>query len=145
MGEFILIMMDNQSTEVCFYSYNSRGIGANKVQFINDLLSLPSKPSVFCLQEHFLLRNNLYKLSKSFPDYAVIPKPAYKNFSSQNSGRPMGGLATIVPKDWRKYVTVLESLSWRLQPLKFKINEESVLLVNSYFPTDPKTITLENV
>ena len=90
--------MDSQTNEICFYSFNTRGHSSTKLQYINDLLSLPSKAkSFFSIQEHFLLRNNLYKLSNTFQDYAVIAKPAFKDFKSNNSvnGRPMGGLATI--------------------------------------------------
>ena len=34
-----------------------------------------------------------HKLSKAFKNYAVLAKPAYKNFNVQDKGRPEGGLA----------------------------------------------------
>ena len=125
--------------EICCYSYNCRGIGSNKIQFINDLLDISSNNMpVLCLQEHFLLRNNVYKLCKGLKNYTVLPKPAHKDFQSLDYGRPKGGLATVIPTSLRKYVTVLNCQSWRLQPLKFCIGGESILLINSYFPTDER-------
>ena len=109
--------MDKKESKLCIYSYNSRGIGSNRSEFINDLLSLPIKHiPIFCIQEHFVLRGNLYKLSQVFHNYTVLPKPAIKNFDIQDSGRPMGGLATIIPREFRRFVTVLSCQSWRLQP-----------------------------
>ena len=138
--------MGDQSTDVCFYSQNVRGTGSNKLQFIRDILSLSSrKIQIFCIQKHFLLRNNLYKLSNAFDGYAVISKPAFKDFHSVNSGRPMGGLATILPKNLRKFITLVNCNSWRLKPFTLKLGNETILIINTYFPTDPRTVTNGNV
>ena len=38
-----------------------------KFYFVSDILEVPSVHTpVFCIQEHFLLQNNIYKLSKVF-------------------------------------------------------------------------------
>ena len=138
--------MESTTSHICLYSYNTRGVGGNKLEFINDILEIPQKNiPIICLQEHFLLRNNLYKLSKAFKNYAVLAKPAYKNFNIQDNGRPKGGLATIIPKGWRKHLTILNSQSWRIQPLLLKLKRKSILIINSYFPTDPRTVNSENV
>ena len=138
--------MDNTTSHICIYSYNSRGSNENKLEFIKDIIEIPQRNiPIFCLQEHFLLRNNVYKLSKAFKNYAVLAKPAYKNFKVQDKGRPMGGLATIIPKGWRKNTTILKSQSWRIQPLLIKVNMKSFLVLNSYFPTDPRTMGGENI
>ena len=101
---------------------------------------LPSnRINIFSIQEHFLLRNNLYKLSNAFEDYAVIDKPAYKNFYSANSGRPMGGLVTSMPKRCRKFVELVNCNSWRLQPFLLKLQKETIMVINTYFPTDSKS------
>ena len=101
---------------------------------------LPSnRINIFSIQEHFLLRNNLYKLSNAFEDYAVIDKPAYKNFYSANPGRLMGGLATIMPKKCRKFVELVNCNSWRLQPFLLKLQKETIMVINTYFPTDSKS------
>ena len=123
--------MDSTNQTICLYSYNSRGSNSEKLDFINDVLDIPTNHlTIFCLQEHFLLRNNLYKLSQKFSKYSVLARPAYKNFQVQDKGRPMGGLAMIIPKNIRKHTTILTSLSWRIQPVVIKVgNKKSI-----YFP-----------
>ena len=75
--------MDCGIKEISLFSYNSRGIGSNKIQFINDLLEISSKNMpILCIQEHFLLRNNVYKLIKGLDKYTVLPKAAHKNCHS---------------------------------------------------------------
>ena len=98
-----------------------------------------------CLQEHFLLRNNLGKLSKYFNKYSVLAKPTFKDFSNQTRGRPKGGLAVIIPKQFRKFIKIIECDSWRIQPLILTIKDMKLLLINVYFPTDPKNIHGENL
>jgi exonuclease III len=138
--------MENTISHICIYSYNTRGSSETKLKFIKDMIEIPQRNSpIFCIQEHFLLRNNVYKLSKAFKNYAVLVKPAYKNFNVQDMGRPMGGLATIIPKGWRKNTTILSSQSWRIQPLLIKLKKKSILVINSYFPTDPRTVGGENI
>ena len=126
--------MEDNHSQICFYSYNTRGHGANKLQFINDIVKLPSRrDNIFSIQVHFLLRNNLYKLTNAFEDFAVIAKPAFKNFHSSSSGRPMGGLATILPKKYRKLVELIHCSSWRLQPFLLKLQNETIMIINTYF------------
>ena len=138
--------MDNTNQTICLYSYNSRGSSDEKLDFIKDILEIPSVHTpIFCIQEHFLLRNNIYKLSKAFGNYSVLAKPAYKNFQVQDSGRPMGGLATIIPKYLRKHTTVLSNQSWRIQPLTINLQRKTYLIINTYFPTDPRRVGGENV
>ena len=91
---------------------------------------------IYCIQEHFLLRANLYKLSQAFSKFTVLPKPAHKSFLHQDSGRPMGGLAIIIPREFRKYATIVDSKSWRLQPVLLQLGMESILVTNNYFPTE---------
>ena len=80
-----------------------------KLKYIQDMISLcGNKLPIFCIQEHFLLRNNVKKLSKYFKQYSVVAQPATKDFNVQNRGRPMGGLAMIVPKKLRKSIKILK-------------------------------------
>ena len=136
---------------MCIYSHNTRGSSESKLKLIKDIIEIPQRNiPVFCIQEHFLLRNNIYKLSNAFKNFSVLAKPAYKNFDIQDKGRLMGGLATIIPKGWRKHTTILNSQSWRIQPLLIKFKRKSCLIINSYFPTDTRTVNgeineLENV
>ena len=136
--------MDSTNKDICFYSYNSRGSSNEKLSYVRNLIDLcGTNLPIFCVQEHFLLRNNIYKLSKFFTNSAVLAKPAYKNFQIQNSGRPSGGLATIIPKYLRKNIKVIECDSWRLQPFVMTIKKHKYLVINSYFPTDSRNINAE--
>ena len=59
------IKMENKF-DVCIYSYNSHESSEEKLNFIQDIISLPLKRiSIMFIQEHFLLRSNCYNLSKS--------------------------------------------------------------------------------
>ena len=94
---------------------------------------------IFCVQEHFLLRNNLRKLSNYFKQSSVLAQPASKDFNVQNRGRPKGGLAIIVPKKLRKSIRIIKTNLWRIQPIIVEIGAEKLLVINCYFPTDKRT------
>ena len=124
-------------SKLCLYSYNSRGSNDSKLDYIKSILSLcGNNVPIFCMQEHFLLKNNLRKLSAYFNDFAVLSKPAIKDFNIQCKGRPKGGLATIVPKYLRKSIELISTNVWRIQPMIIKSNNSRLLLINCYFPTD---------
>ena len=97
------------------------------------------KIPILCIQEHFLLRNSLRKLTSFFKQSSVLAKPAYKGIE-QMQGRAKGGLAMIVPKNMRKNAKIIKCESWRLQPIIFNLQNKKYLIVNVYFPTDNKTL-----
>ena len=132
--------MDSQNKkDMCIYSYNSRGSSHEKLDLINDLLDMSiNQLPIFCIQEHFLLRNNLYKINQHFKRSSVLSVPAYKDFNIQDKGRPRGGLAIIVPKEIRKYVKIIKCDSWRIQPVMLEMNDVRYLIINTYFPTDSR-------
>ena len=132
--------MDRKVNQICFYSYNIIGSSEIKLKYVEDIINLcGNKLPIFGLQEHFLLRSNLKKLSKNFSESSVLAKPAFKNFMVQDRGRPKGGLAIIIPKFLRKHIKVIESDSWRIQPIVLEFQERKYLIINSYFPTDQRT------
>ena len=137
-----MLIMDNTANQkLCIYSYNSRGSSQEKLQFIQNLISLSgAKTPIFCVQEHFLLRSSLRKLSSYFTESSVIAKPGYKDFNVQVKGRAKGGLAIIVPKSIRKSIKIIPCESWRIQPILVNIKKRKYLIINVYLPTDPKTI-----
>ena len=119
----------------------------NKLNFINDVMTCCSgnRIPIFCIQEHFLYRSNLYKIAKNLNNFSVLAKSAHKDFKNQDKGRPCGGLATVIPKNFRKYVSIVNCQSWRLQPLLISLKNMKYLVINSYFPTDPKNLNGNNV
>ena len=73
MGKTLNKIIMDSTTKFCFYSYNSRGSSEVKLKFIEDILKLSgNKVQIFGLQEHFLLRSNLKKLSKHFSNFSVL-------------------------------------------------------------------------
>ena len=79
-------------------SYNSRGFSQPKIDYCKYLISVGvagNKLPIMCLQEHFLLKGNIFKLDQAFPECHVIPKPALKE--TLDRGRAKNGMAIILP------------------------------------------------
>ena len=64
--------------------------------------------------------------------------PALKNNIQVSRGRGKGGLATMWDKSLTKYVSKTPTQSFRLQGTKFAFPGGSLLLLNTYFPCDPR-------
>ena len=101
---------------------------------------------ILCIQEHFLLdskdkkHSNTNKLRNSFgTDHDMFITPAHKAASQVTRGRRKGGLVTMWKKGLTKYVSKVHCLNFRIQATKFKLPAGPVLVVNSYFPCDPRT------
>ena len=65
--------------------------------------------------------------------------PAYKDYSQVCKGRGSGGLATMWNKNLTKYVSKVKCSNHRIQATKFSLPSGPLLVVNSYFPGDPRT------
>ena len=105
--------MDNATKVI---SWNSRGFGENKSIFISD--NTDKTNTIVCVQEHFILRKNAYKVLNAFSDMHVFFKPAVKN--NLDKGRPRGGLSIAIPTSIKKYVQDISPTNWRLQVLRFE-------------------------
>ena len=58
-------------------TYNIRGLSANNVKMVNDLIDEYGEDKmVIGLQEHFQLKKNLRKINNSFQNMAIIAKEA---------------------------------------------------------------------
>ena len=64
--------------------------------------------------------------------------PAHKNTSQVSKGRGKGGLATLWDRSLTKYVSKVPTESFQLQGTKFSFPSGSFLLLNTYFPCDPR-------
>ena len=128
--------MDNQ---VCFISYNSRGFGSLKNNLVRHLVSrevVGNKIPIICNQENFVLRENSYKLNKALPGFQVLVNPAVKN--DLGLGRPRNGMFIAFPNNIKSSVTDVSPGHWRLQAVIVKFRTCRTLLINSYFPVDPR-------
>ena len=131
------------SPTLCIVSYNSTGFGAAAQNYIETLLLFSN---ILCLQEHFLLDSqdkkysNTNKIrSKYSKTHDVFIVPAYKDYSQVSKGRGSGGLATLWNKNLTKYVSKVKCTNYRIQATKFSLPDGPLLVINSYFPGDPRT------
>ena len=128
-----------RSNKVCFISYNSRGFSSFKSEFIRKLASqeiVGDKLPVICNQENFILRDNSYKLTSALPGFQVLINPAVKN--NHDRGRPKNGMFIAFPDEIKNNVIDVSPGYWRLQAVKIKFGSATTLLINSYFPVDPR-------
>ena len=129
---------------MCLISYNSCGFSKHKEDICNFLLSPHfggNKLSILCNQENFLLKANIYKIRKALPGYFAIIKPAVK--LTHDKGRPKGGLFIAVPDCVKNEVKDVSPVFWRTQAIIMPIKSSRILIINSYFPTDPGTVVLD--
>ena len=64
--------------------------------------------------------------------------PAFKENKQVSKGRGKGGLATMWDKSLTKYVSLVKCSSFRLQATRFNFPGGSFLVLNTYFPCDPR-------
>ena len=118
-------------------SYNSRGFSDHKINYCRYLMSFSAvghNVPLLCIQEHFLLKGNLFKIDQAFPGCHVIPKPALKE--TLDRGRARNGMAIIMPATFKNHVSDISPNHWRIQAVIVTSNKSKMLLINSYFPTD---------
>ena len=97
-----------------------------------------NKIPILCNQENFILRGNSYKINQALPDYFAIIKPAVKK--ALDKGRPRNGMFVAVPDKFKNVVSDVSPDFWRLQAIKVQCGSTNFLLINSYFPVDPRTV-----
>ena len=126
--------------KVLFLSYNSRGFSDQKQNFCKLLLDeniVGNHLAILCNQENFLLRSSSYKINRTFPSHHCFINPAIK--TSHDKGRARNGMFIAVPTCMINTVTDVSPGHWRIQALTITSSSSTTLLINSYFPVDPKT------
>ena len=96
---------------------------------------------ILCNQENFILRDNSYKLRKAFPGFHLLINPAVKK--NLNTGRPSNGMFIAFPNSIKNSVEDVSPGFWRVQAAIFTFNSSKLLLINTYFPTDPQRINID--
>ena len=81
-----------------------------------------------------MLRSNGYFAKKALPEHHVIFKPATKDGMG---GRPKNWLFIAVPIFLKENVKEIPVEWKRLQGVIVTVESFRILLINSYFPTDP--------
>ena len=137
----LLINAGPKKTELCVLSYNSRGFGSLKQEYCRQLSStavVGNKIPILCNQEHFILQGNSYKISQALPSSHLIIKHVIKD--AHSGGRARGGLFTAVPEYFKNSIQDVSPVYWRLQAVLIETQGSIILLINSYFPVDPRTV-----
>ena len=127
----------NKYKNIRIYSYNSRGFDIIKQKLCMELCEMKTTTiPILCNQENFVLKGNDHLIRKALTDFHVFIKPATKDYFD---GRPINGMFIAVPKDLRSRTRDVSPQSKRIQAILFETDEDSVMIVNVYFPPDPKT------
>ena len=121
---------------ICLYSFNSRGFGDDKQEICKMLTTKNnSNLPILCNQENFLLLNNRYKIKQCLPDFHIYVKPAVMD---SLYGRPRNSMFIAVPMEIKENVRDISPTHWRIQAIIINTLASRILVINSYFPTDPK-------
>ena len=121
---------------LCVYSYNSRGFDCSKQDILKTLISLSGDNlPIICNQENFLLKANGYMVKKCLPDHQIFFKPATKK---DLNGRPKNGMFIAIPSCLEESLEEISSPSPRVQSVLFNYHCNKTLLINTYFPQDPR-------
>ena len=134
----------DNTNKVSFISYNSRGFNEFKQDFMRFLLNSSVSSSqipILCNQENFILRDNSYKLRKAFPGFHLLINPAVKK--SLNTGRPSNGMFIAIPDSIKNNVEDVSPGFWRVQAATLSFQSSKLLLINTYFPTDPQRVNTD--
>ena len=120
------------------FSYNSRGFDITKQRICLQLMEMEEDAvtPILCNQENFVLKGNSHLIRKAMENFHVFVKPAKKdNFE----GRPVNGMFTAVPKRLRSKAKDISPLNDRIQAILVGTNDGPLMIINVYFPPDPKT------
>ena len=125
------------SKNIRIYSFNSLGFDETKQTYCVDILKTDTKHfPVLCNQENFVLKGNEHLIKKALKDYHVFIKPATK---SNFEGRPVNGMFVALPIGLRNKVSDVSPNHNRIQAVLLKTDMNTMMIVNAYFPPDPKT------
>ena len=91
---------------------------------------------ILCNQENFVLLDNSYKLRQAFPGFQILINPAVKK--QLNTGRPSNGMFIAYPNSIKNNVEDVSPGFWRVQAARISFKTSKLLIINSYFPTDPQ-------
>ena len=81
------------------------------------------------------MKSNGYIIKKALPEHRIIFKPATKDGLE---GRPKGGMFVAVPLPFKDRVKKIPVTSARLQCMSVTVESCKLLLMNCYFPNDPR-------
>lgn len=122
--------MDPLNVTIC--TFNCRSVKSS----IMEIKDLCAKSDFVCLQEHWLLPNEVSLLSQLCTDFLAAGSSAVDIGHDILVGRPYGGTAIMYRKSLSEFVTIIDTCDPRVTALMLKSVLGPVLLVSVYMPTD---------
>ena len=121
----------------CIFSYNSRGFGEEKKDLCRTLMMASENylPTL-CNQENFLLNDNRYKVQQCLLNSRIFFKKPEKD--GLHNGRAKNGMFITIPMEFKEFAKEVNTFNWRTQALTLTFPENKIMIINSYFPTDPE-------
>ena len=126
---------------VCIFSYNSRAFSQEKQDLCKMLMINSEKYfPILCNQENFLLQSNNFKVKQCLQNAHIFFKVATKD---SINGRPKNGMFIAVPDELKEYVVDVSLNHWRVRAIILLTPKNKMLIINSYFPTDPQVLNFD--
>jgi len=125
--------MDNTTKHFVIASWNSRGHGDNRIDYMKKLLQ---NVDVLMIQEHWYFENDLNSIVNSMDGIHVYGTSGMDP-SNLLHGRPYGGCAILYSKHLKCKFTPVDSVSSRCCAVIMELPDlTKVLLFNVYMPCD---------
>ncbi|XP_026331665.1 uncharacterized protein LOC113239015 [Hyposmocoma kahamanoa] len=91
---------------------------------------------IICLQELWLLQEDIPYLSSIDPEFGFTGKSAVDTGAGILRGRPFGGVGVLWRKSLFTSVSVVQCKSVRIAAIKIVLSDRSLLVFSVYMPTD---------
>ena len=91
---------------------------------------------IVCIQEHWLLPNDINHLSNLHTDFFAVGQSAVNLADDILVGKPYGGTGILYKRSLGQLVSVVDTNNARITAVTFTLSCGPVLLVSAYFPTD---------
>lgn len=116
-----------------FITYNCHGSFKRRLPYIQPLYN---KHSIICIQEHWLLNDQLNSLCSIQDDCKFVAKSGVDSDCGILTGRPYGGIAIVWHPEIDNAITLVETDSKRVCAIKLLVNDAEYLIFNVYMPCD---------
>ena len=134
--------MTNLSSTLNLLSFNCSGLNHSN-QYIIELVS-ETEYDIMCLQETWLLNENMHRLGDINNDYPFTGISGVDSGADVLRGRPHGGVGILWKKTMDGSISVLKTEHKRLSAIKLVISDFIVLILTVYMPCDNQSQTSGN-
>ena len=113
-------------------TFNCRSVKSS----VNEISDLCLDCDIICLQEHWLLPNEVNFLGSINGDFLSTGNSAVDVGRDVLVGRPFGGTGILYRKSLSEYITIVDTNDDRISAIILNSVHGPVLLVSVYMPTD---------